>query len=458
MAASAFLMILNETVLSVALPALMAEFDMPAQTAQWLTTGFLLMMAIVIPTTGFLMRRFTTRTLFAAALVLFIVGTVVATLAPSFAVMLIARVFQAGGTAIILPLLMTTTLTSVAPAKRGMFMGVNSVVIAVAPAIGPTASGIIIDALGWRWIFGLALPFAILALVAGGLVIRAGGETLRPPFDVFSVVLAAIGFGGVVYGLSSLEQILDSSAWAPTVAFIVGLAALALFARRQVRLQRRQEGALLDLRPFASREFRLSLLLAMVAMATMLGTVTVLPLYLQNGLGVSALVTGLLVLPGGVVQAALAPFVGRLYDRVGPLPLVLPGMILIAAAQWMLAFVAASTPLWAVCAMFIVFSAGLGLVITPMLTHSLTSLAPELYPHGSAILSTLQQLAGAAGTAVLVAALTIGAAAAAGGGAAADIAEVVGTQHAFVVGGILALLAVVAAMFVRRTRPEQPQR
>ncbi|MFT4305618.1 MAG: MDR family MFS transporter [Microbacterium sp.] len=458
LAVSAFLMILNETVLSVALPALMAEFDMPAQTAQWLTTGFLLTMAIIIPTTGFLIRRFTTRALFATALSLFLLGTTVAALAPSFEMMLLARVLQAGGTAIIMPLLTTTTLTSVAPDRRGMFMGLNSVVISVAPAIGPTLSGIVIDAFGWRWIFALAVPLVAAALIVGCLAIGPGGQTAHPAFDALSVVLAALGFGGLVYALSSLEQILDAAAWPPLAAAVVGLAALTMFALRQARLRLRREGALLDLRPFRSREFRLGVPLAMIAMGTMLGTVTVLPLYLQDGRGVSALATGLLVLPGGLVQGVLSPFVGRLYDRFGPRPLVIPGTLLIAGAQWMLTSVGTTTPLWAVCAMFVAFSAGLGLVMTPLLTHTLSSLEPGLYPHGTAILSTLQQLAGAAGTAALVAALTIGAAATASEGAAADIAEIAGTRGAFVVGGVLSLLAVAGALFIRRIRREQPPR
>ncbi len=452
LAVSAFLMILNETVLSVALPALMVEFDTPAQTAQWLTTGFLLTMSIVIPTTGYLIRRFTTRALFTTALILFLVGAVIAALAPSFPVMLVARVFQAGGTAIIMPLLMTTTLTSVAPNRRGMFMGLNSVVIAVGPAIGPTLSGVVVDSLGWRWIFILMLPLGAIALVVGSIAIRTGGETARPSFDAFSVILAAIGFGGVVYALSSMQEVLDGTSWTPVVTFVVGLAALTLFAFRQVRRQRRHDNALLDLRPFSSSAFRLSVLLAAIAMAAMLGTVTVLPLYLQNGLGVSALVSGLLVLPGGLVQGILSPIVGRIYDRVGPMPLVVPGTALVAIAQWTLSTFGLQTPLWAVALMFVLFSAGLALIMTPLLTHSLSSLRPELYPHGSAILSTLQQLAGAAGTGALVAALTIGAAAAASNGAAANAAEVVGAQHAFVAGGILSTVAFIGAFFVRRTR------
>lgn len=450
LAISAFVMILNETVLSVALPTIMTDFAIGAETAQWLTTGFLLTMAIVIPTTGFLIQRFTTRTLFATAVSLFLIGTLIAMVAPTFPLMLAARVVQAGGTAIVLPLLMTTTLTSVPPQHRGTVMGLNSVVISVAPAIGPTLSGIVINAMGWRAIFGFMLPLAAVLLIAGIPAIRTNHETRRPSFDVLSVILSAFAFGGLVYGLASVEQLLAHGSWTPVLAFAVGLGGLALFISRQIALQRSRDAALLDLRPFTAHNFRLSVVLLMIAMGTMLGTVTVLPIYLQTGLGVSAIVTGLLVLPGGLIQGLLSPFVGRLYDRVGPLPLVVPGAVLLAAAQWLMTTLSTDTPLGVVAGLFVVFGAGLALLMTPLMTVGLSSIDPRLYPHGSAILNTLQQLGGAAGTAALVAALTIGAAAATGDGAAADVAEIIGTQHAFAVGGILACVAVVGSLFLRK--------
>ncbi|PVU83194.1 MFS transporter [Cellulomonas sp. WB94] len=442
---AALMMILNETVLSVALPRLMGDFSVAAGTAQWLTTGFMLTMAVVIPTTGYLLQRFTTRTLFTAAILMFVVGSALATIAPGFGVMLLARVVQACGTAIILPLLMSTTLTSVPVAKRGMVMGLNSVVISVAPAIGPTVSGVVVGSLGWRWLFGLIVPIGVLILVVGLVLIRTTNETLAPRLDVASVALSALGFGGLVYGLASVGTLLDGS-WAPIAALVVGATAVTVFVARQVRLQ--QTGsALLDLRPFAIPTFRISVVIVMVAMATMLGTVVVLPLYLQAGLGVSVLTTGLVLLPGGLVQGVLSPFIGRLYDAVGPRPIVIPGAILLAAGQWLLSTVDPGTSLTLVIAMHVVFCIGMAMLMTPLMTVSLSALPRHLYGHGTAIMNTLQQLAGAAGTALLVTAMTVGAAAAAGGAARA---LTVGTQHAFVLGGCVALVAVGCAPFVRR--------
>ncbi|WP_082812831.1 MDR family MFS transporter [Cellulomonas timonensis] len=444
---SALIMILNETVLSVALPSIMGDFEVTAGTAQWLTTGFMLTMAVVIPTTGYLLQRFTTRTLFTAALVLFLVGTVLAGIAPAFAVILLGRVVQACGTAIILPLLMTTTLTSVPVEKRGAVMGLNSVVISVAPAIGPTISGVVVDTLGWRWVFGLMLPLAAIAFVVGLLLIKATHDVTRPRLDVGSVVLSVFAFGGIVYGLASIEALLDGGL-APLASLVIGVLALVVFVRRQTRLQR-TGSVLLDLRPFTVPTFRVSVIIVMVAMATMLGTVVVLPIYLQAGLGVSVLTTGLLMLPGGLIQGLLSPFVGRLYDKVGPRPIVIPGAILLCGGQWLLSTIGAHTSPGVVVAWHVIFCIGMSMLMTPLMTVSLSALPRELYAHGSAIMNTLQQLAGAAGTALLVAAMTIGAAAASGSGAQA---QAVGTQKAFLLGGCLGLIAVVAAPFVKRLR------
>lgn len=442
---AALLMILNETVLSVALPQLMQDFSVDAATAQWLTTGFMLTMAVVIPTTGFMLQRFTTRALFLAAIVLFLVGTALAAVAPTFAVILLGRIVQAAGTAIILPLLMTTTITEVPVQHRGAVMGLNSVVISVAPAIGPTVAGFVVDALSWRWLFGLMLVFDVLVLAAGFALVRLPGRTRRTPLDLWSVLLSVVGFGGLVYGLANISVLVSDGTAGPVVSLVVGVLALALFVLRQKK-SARTGSALLDLGPFSVPAFRVSVAIVVVCMATMLGTVIVLPIYFQSVLGVSILTTGLLLLPGGLVQGVVSPIVGRLYDKVGPRPLVLPGAVLLLAGQWLLTRIGSETSPTTVVLMHVVFCIGMAMSMTPLMTVSLGALPPRLYGHGSAIMNTLQQLAGAAGIAVLVAAMTIGAdAAAPGPGALAE-----GVRTAFTVGGCIALVAVIAAPFVRR--------
>ena len=446
LAFSAFVMILNETVLSIAMPPLMRDFAVGETTVQWLTTGFLLTMAVVIPTTGYLLQRYTVRRLFIVALSLFLLGTTLAILAPSFGVMLAARVLQAGGTAIIMPLLMTTTLTLVAPQRRGAVMGLNSIVISVGPAIGPTVSGAIIDLLSWRWVFGLMVPIALVVLLIGLRFMPALGGGGRARLDIPSVFLSLFGFGGLVTAVSTLTDLSRGSFIAP-ISLVIGIIGVVLFVFRQRRLQADGGRALLDLSAFQVRNFRLAVIVIMVAKGALLGTVVVIPILAQTGLGLSVLATGMLLLPGGIVQGVLAPFVGRLYDRFGPKPLVVPGAILLSGAQWWLSTIQADTPVWTITAMHVTFSIGMALIQTPMMTHALGSLPRHQVGHGSAIFNTLQQLGGAAGTAALVGALAIGASLS---GIADGGAQIAGAHLAFVVGGILTLVAVFCAPMLSR--------
>jgi DHA2 family lincomycin resistance protein-like MFS transporter len=353
------------------------------------------------------------------------------------------------GTAIILPLLMTTTLTSVPVQHRGTVMGLNSVVISVAPAIGPTLSGAIINSLNWRWVFGLMIPVAIIVFLFGVFAIKTGKETRKAPLDVLSVILSAFAFGGIVYALSSIAD-LTEGAWAPIVALLVGVIALVLFINRQ-RALRKTESDLLDLRPFKVHNFRISVVIVMIAM---LGTVMVMPIFMQNGMGLGTLTIGLALLPGGLIQGIVSPIVGRIYDKVGPRPIVIPGAVLLAGGQWLLGSVHIDTPIAVIVAFHTVFCIGMAMLMTPLMTVALGALPRAQYGHGSAIMNTLQQLAGAAGTAVLIAAMTIGTTMAAASGIADNVALVDGVRVAFTVGGILGLVAVVCGPFVRRLQPD----
>ncbi|MBN9757204.1 Drug resistance transporter EmrB/QacA subfamily [Pseudonocardia sp. Ae406_Ps2] len=440
---AAFVMILNETVLSVALRDLSVDLGVPTTTTQWLTSGFLLTMAVVIPTTGYLLDRFTPRQVFLASLGLFTVGTAVAGFAPGFAMLLVGRIVQAGGTAMMLPLLMTTILRLVPAERRGATMGTITIVIAVAPAIGPTIGGAILSGLGWRWMFWLVLPLAVLAMAAGGRWLRIDGGGRPVPLDVVSVLLSAVGFGGLVYGLSSLGGH-GGGGLPPWVPVVVGLVALAVFVLRQLRLMR-DGRALLDLRPFRRRQFVVALVLTALVLLSLIGVAAVLlPLYLQTVLGTSTLVSGLVVLPGGLLLGLLGRPVGALFDRVGARPLVIPGAVLMAAGLLLFSTLGPGTPLGVVVAFHLVLMGGLALMMTPLMTEALGSLPDELYSHGSAILSTLQQVAGALGTALFVTVAALGSAAA---GASPDAS---GLHAAFAVAGGVGVLAVLLSLLVRR--------
>ncbi|MFZ4894949.1 MDR family MFS transporter [Plantibacter sp. Mn2098] len=445
---STFVVILNETIMGVALPRLMHDLSITASAAQWLTTAFLLTMAVVIPISGFLLQRFNTRPVFLTAMGLFSAGTLISASAPGFTILLVGRVVQAGGTAIMMPLLMTTILTLVPIASRGKVMGNVSIVMSVAPAIGPTISGLILSVLEWRWMFWLVLPIAVAALVLGAFKIQNVTTPRKIPIDVLSVVLSAFAFGGLVYGLSSLGESAHTGILPSVIALSIGVVALAVFILRQLNLQK-FDRALLDLRTFLSKTFTVSIAMLSLSMMTLFGTLILLPIYVQTVLGFDPLATGLMLLPGGLLMGLLAPFVGRIYDRRGPRVLLVPGAVIISAAFWTMTLLTASTPFIAVLGVHIFLSIGLGLTFTPLFTAGLGSVRPDLYSHGSAIVGTVQQLAGAAGTALFITIMTSQTANLVASGSAQTAAVAGGIHSAFTWGAAISMLAIVAAFFIK---------
>ena len=459
--AAAFVAILNETTMGVAIPHLIDDLGITAVSAQWLTTAFMLTMAVVIPITGFLLRRFTTRQVFITAMSLFSLGTLLAVLSPGFPMLLVARVVQATGTAIMMPLLMTTLMTIVPPQSRGRMMGRVSIVMSLAPAIGPTLSGVLLQSLDWRWIFGIVLPIALVALGTGARWIRNLGDTTRAPIDVLSVILSAFGFGGIVYGLSQIggaashggatgADTATGSTVALVIAFVVGVVALALFLRRQVVLQRADD-ALLDLRVFRDRNFSLAIgQMALLSMA-FFGTITVIPLYMQRALEHTPLETGLAVLPGSLLMGLAGPFIGRIYDARGTRILLVPGAIVAVTMLWVFALTfTATTPLWFIVIAQTFLSLGLALSFTPLFTASLASLQPRFYSYGSAVVGTVQQVAGAAGIAVMITVMSAAAARAADAGASPTVAEAQGAHAAFLLSALISLPLLIGAFLVRK--------
>ena len=447
--AGATIMILNETSLSVALPAIMAEYGVPATTVQWLLTGFMLTMAVVIPATGFAIERFTTRQVFITACLLFLAGTVIAAIAPAFIILFVGRVIQAAGTALVIPLLMTVAMTLVPRQRRGAVMGIISIVISVAPALGPTVGGAIVNSLSWHWVFWLMVPLIAIILLVGWLKLKNVGENRKVPLDILSFFLSAIAFGGLIYGLSSMESMLEGNGTVAITVTIVGAVSLVLFVWRQIQLGKENK-AFLDLRPFTIRNFTLAVSVILVSFGAMLGFATVLPIYLQTSLGVTALVTGLVVMPGGLFQGLMSPIVGRLFDSYGPFPLAIPGVILMLIGVASMITLNEESAVWMVVVMHVAFSVGMALMMTPMMTTALSSLPDDLYSHGSAGMNTLQQLAGATGTAVLVVFLTRGTMSGLESGMSEAAATAQGATMAFTFAAVCVLIAACLVPFVKR--------
>lgn len=453
---STFVVILNETIIGVAIPQFIKVFKIDADAAQWLSAAFMLTMAVVIPITGFLLQRFNTRPIFIAAMSFFSAGTLIAILAPNFDVLLVARVVQACGTAIMFPLLITTVMELVPPQSRGRTMGNISIVISVAPAIGPSISGLILNYLhSWQWLFILVLPIAVAALIVGGIRVKNVTTPKRTRFDVLSVILSAFGFGGLVYGISNLgtatPATIGLTGWLPLGVGVVGI---AIFVVRQLSLQKRDE-ALLDLRTFKSPTFTFSILMLVVSMMAFFGTIIVLPIFLETVDGLKVLNTGLLLLPGGLLMGFLAPFVGRFYDKHGPTGLLVTGAILTTLTFWAMTLFTAQTSVWWVFVAYLTLSISLAFLFTPLFTASLGSLPESLYSHGSATVGTIQQVAGAAGTALLVTILSAYQIHPSPLAPATVASTAVGVHWAFLTAAIISILAIPAAFFIRAT-PLEP--
>lgn len=446
--AATFVVILNETIMVNAIPRLMAHFEVTARDAQWLSTAFMLSMAVVIPVTGWFLQRVTTRTAFTTAMGLFLLGTALATAAWSFPVLLVARIVQASGTAVMMPLLMTTLLTIVAVEHRGKVMGNVTLAMAVAPALGPAVSGLILQLGSWRLIFAVTLPIALAMLGVGLRLLVDVGEPRRSSIDILSIALSALGFGVLVYGLSQIGAEGADAGFLPPGALIpLGVAFVALFVWRQLALQR-GGSPLLDLRTLRHRTFVIALVVMCVSFMAMMGAMITLPLYLQNVHGYGVLATGLMMMPGGIAMGVLGPLVGSLFDRYGARPLVIPGAAVLFAVMLGLSRITAGTPAWWVVTLHVAMSLGLAFLFTPLFTIGLSAVPAPLYSHGSAVLGTLQQVAAAAGTAVVVTILSTRAASLVTSGVDQVSALGGGIQWGFAFGAVISAVVLALTFFV----------
>lgn len=442
-----FVGLFSETALNIALGDLSQLFHVTATTIQWLATGYFLTLGILVPVTGILMQKFTTRQMFMASLLLSIIGTMIAALAPTFIILLIARIIQAAGLAIILPLTQNVIFTIFPPNKRGGAMGVMGLVILAGPAFGPTLAGMILDLLSWHWIFWFTVPFLLFSIIFGFLFIPNVNEVRNVSIDLISIILSTIGFGGIVYGVS----IAGDQGWASVTLLtivIVGLLALLLFAIRQSKMSH----PMLNLQAFKYPMFVLGLLMNMITFLNMLSMLVVLPMFMQMALLVSAFITGLIMLPGSLLNCILAPLIGKLFDKYGPRAVITPGTILVVIGYGLYAIYGTETALWLMVATHIVMMLGIGMVLASVQTNTLNALPRQYYPDGIAITQTSQQVSGAIGIAIMVSlfsekqtqALAV---------ATNEIptAAATGSQFIFTISLLLAVLNVVLSLFLKRT-------
>ena len=442
-----FVTVLNQTVVSPALPSIMSEMSVDAATAQWLTTGFTLVNAIMVPITAFLTDRFTTRRLFLTSMILFTCGTALAAWGPSFPVLLGGRLVQAAGAGILMPLVMTVLMWTFPVDRRGTAMGVFGIVIAFAPAAGPTVAGIIIDQANWHVMFWIIAALCLVVIFFAGAVLERGGETNKDvTLDVPSVILSTIGFGGLLYGLSAIGSYgvtADSAA-----GVVIGAVALVFFFRRQLRM----EQPMLQVRVLANRKFLIATIIVMLVQGALLAGGILLPILLQSYMGFSATTSGLVLLPGAIIMGAMGPVAGRLFDKHGPRVLAVTGTGILALTTLAFVFMGPGTGLVTLTVIYTVRLFSLSLVNMPISTWGMNALPDKLMNHGTSVQNTFRQVAGSLGTAIIVSTSTAVQNAVAGS-TDATTAGVFGIHMAFVVATALCVIGFVLTVALVRNKP-----
>lgn len=465
----AFVAILNETLLNVALPAIMEEFDVNATAVQWLSTGYMLINGILIPASAYFIQRFSDKRLFITAMLLFTLGTLLASLAPAFSVLLGARMVQAAGSAIMMPLLMNVMLTAFPVEKRGAAMGMFGLVMITAPAIGPTLSGWLIEHYSWRMLFDIVLPIAVITLIFAVIKLKDVTAQRKIKLDFVSLVLSSIGFGGLLYGFSSAgEKGWDSPYVYGTI--IIGAIALITFVLRQFRT----DEPMLEFRVYKYPMFALSSIISIVISVAMFSSMILLPIYVQTIRGITPLDSGLLMLPGAIVMGIMSPITGKLFDKYGARVLAVIGLSITVVTSYFFSKIGLDTAYSTLVLLYTFRMFGMSMVMMPVMTNGLNQLPAINNPHGTAINNTLQQVSGAIGSALLITVMQNRTKAEAEDLAAKAMANMDastaqntaefkqqimntamlhGINFTFIVSTWIAVLALILAFFIKRVKP-----
>ncbi|KTT61204.1 DHA2 family efflux MFS transporter permease subunit [Staphylococcus epidermidis] len=396
-----FIAILNQTLLNVALPKINTEFNISASTGQWLMTGFMLVNGILIPISAFLFNKYSYRKLFIIGLALFTLGSLVCAISFNFPIMMSGRVLQAIGAGILMPLGSNVIVTIFPPEKRGVAMGTMGIAMILAPAIGPTLSGYIVQNYHWNVMFYGMFFIGIIAIVIGLFWFKLYQSTTNPKADIPGIIYSTIGFGSLLYGFSEA----GNKGWGSTeivTMFIVGTVFIIFFIIRELRMK----APMLNLEVLKYPTYTLTTIINMIVMMSLYGGMILLPLYLQNLRGFSALDSGLLLLPGALVMGALGPVAGKLLDTIGIKPLAIFGIGIMTYATWELSKLNMDTTYLHIMWIYIVRSFGMAFIMMPIMTAGMNALPPRLISHGNAFVNTMRQLAGSIGTAILVTVMT----------------------------------------------------
>lgn len=444
-----FITVLNQTIVTPAQPSIMAEMSIDASSVQWLTTGFTLVNAIMIPVTAYLTDKHSTKILYIISMAIFAIGSLMAGIAPDFAVLLIGRLLQAAGAGILMPMVMTVLMLTFPVERRGSAMGIFGIVIAFAPAIGPSVAGLVIDSFGWRILF-YAIAALIVVVILISLLVFKRTEPLNPAahLDKISVVLSTVGFGALLYGFSTIGSvglnIVDG------VITLLGVIVLVLFFRRQLKM----EQPMLNVRVLANRRFLIGTVIGMIVQASLLAAGVLMPIYLQSYMGYSATVSGLVIMPGAILMGIMNPFAGRLFDKYGPRVLSIVGLAILTISTVGFATLTSTTNVIWITIIYTIRMLSLSLVNMPITTWAMNALDNKVLNHGTSVNNTLRQVSGSLGTALLVSIDTFATASASGSMAPVE-AGILGVNAAFTAAVVLSAVALALTIIFVKNKPDE---
>jgi DHA2 family lincomycin resistance protein-like MFS transporter len=393
--ASAFVATFNETILNVALSGIMKDMNVSAGTVQWLVTAYMTVAAVMVPITAFLIQSFKTKTLFFSAIGLLLIGTICAACSNSFAMLLISRMIQSSGTGMIIPIVTNTILLVAPKEKLGISMAICVPAILLGPAFGPTVSGIVLQYFSWHALFIMLIPIIIVLMIIGKLFLVNVGEITKPKMDYLSIVLSTIGVGTIIYSINSIS---GGNIKTTLICFIIGIICLITFIKRQNTLKQ----PMLNLSPFKYPKFVMATILVMIAMMITFTMSIMLPMFIEGALGKSSFVAGIALLPAVICAGLAAPVGGKIYDKFGVKFLIPLGTAMVNVFVFLISLSKSDTSLTYLVIIYICTSVGIGLFMSPSQTHGLNQLPKEYYPHGVAIVNTLQQISAAIGSSLFI--------------------------------------------------------
>ncbi len=385
------------TAMTTALPDLVRYFGISTSLGQWVTSGYSLAMGVIMPLTAFLITRFPTKKLYMTGIGGFIVGLLFSIFAPNFGLMMVGRVLQACGNGVLMSAAQVIILTVYPDEKKGTMMGTYGLVTTAAPIIAPTIAGLMIEAFGWKSIFYLVLVIMAAAFVFSGIVFEDVLELQDKKFDFLSFVESIFAFGGITLGVGNISSfgLVSTQAGLP---LLIGIVFCALFIVRQCRLEK----PFLDVKILSNRDYAVSVISSMVLYLVMMGSSVMMPLYVQSVMGYSAVVSGLVTLPGSVATAVVSPLAGRLYDKMGIKKIFVAGAAILVISNIGMYFLTMSTPLWVAAGLNVIRNISIGSLMMPLLTWGTSNVKSQKVADASSLLTSFRTIAGAIGSAVFV--------------------------------------------------------